>query len=63
MHTVHGTFKLKSCTEWFDPESGDAVGEIFVDAASGGSGNHDRDTDMPHILEREHYPPAGNGSL
>src|SRR5271157_4709148 len=57
MHSVHGTFKLKSGTVRFDPKSGDASGEIVVDATSGESGNHDRDADMhKKVLESARYP-------
>src|SRR5271166_3076572 len=57
MHTVHGTFKLTSGTVKFDPRSGEASGEIVVDATSGESGNHDRDADMHNkVLESARYP-------
>jgi polyisoprenoid-binding protein YceI len=57
MHSVHGTFKLKSGAVKFDPKSGDAAGEIVVDATSGESGNHDRDADMHNkVLESKRYP-------
>jgi polyisoprenoid-binding protein YceI len=57
MHTVHGTFKLKSGTVKFDPKSGDASGEIIVGATSGESGNHDRDADMHNkVLDSARYP-------
>jgi len=57
MHTVHGTFKLKSGVVKFDPKTGDASGEIVVDALSGESGNHDRDADMHNkVLESKRYP-------
>jgi polyisoprenoid-binding protein YceI len=57
LHTVHGTFKLKSGVVKFDPRSGDASGEIIVDATSGESGNHDRDADMHNkVLESQRYP-------
>jgi polyisoprenoid-binding protein YceI len=57
LHTVHGTFKLKSGVVKFDPKSGDASGEIVVDATSGESGNHDRDADMHNkVLESKRYP-------
>ena len=57
MHTVHGTFKMKSGAVKFDPTSGDAAGEIVVDATSGESGDHDRDADMHNkVLESAHYP-------
>ena len=57
MHSVHGTFKLKSGHVKFDPKSGDAAGEIVVDATTGESGNHDRDADMHNkVLESVRYP-------
>jgi polyisoprenoid-binding protein YceI len=57
MHSVHGTFKLKSGSVKFDPKSGDSSGEIVVDATSGESGNHDRDADMHNkVLESARYP-------
>ena len=57
MHTVHGTFKLKSGAVKFDPASGNASGEIVVDATSGESGNQDRDADMHNkVLESGRYP-------
>ena len=57
MHSVHGTFKLKSSVVKFDPKTGDASGEIIVDATSGQSGNHDRDADMHNkVLESARYP-------
>ncbi len=57
LHSVHGTFKLKSGAVKFDPKSGEASGEIVVDATSGESGNHDRDADMHNkVLESARYP-------
>lgn len=57
MHTVHGTFKLKSGVVKFDPKSGDAAGEIVVDATSGESGDQGRDADMHQkVLESARYP-------
>lgn len=57
LHTVHGTFKLKSGSVTFDPKSGDASGEIIVDGTSGESGNHARDKKMhKEILESQRYP-------
>ncbi len=56
LHTVHGTFKLRSGSVTFDPKSGDASGEIIVDATSGESGNHARDKKMhKEILESQRY--------
>ena len=57
LHTVHGTFKLKSGSVTFDPKSGDASGEIIVDATSGESGNNSRDKKMhKEVLESQRYP-------
>jgi polyisoprenoid-binding protein YceI len=57
MHTVHGTFKLRSGSVTFDPQSGAASGEIIVDATSGESGNHSRDKKMhKEVLESQRYP-------
>jgi polyisoprenoid-binding protein YceI len=57
LHTVHGTFALKSGTVHFDPETGKAGGEIVVYASSGESGNSSRDTRMhKEILESSRYP-------
>ena len=57
LHTVHGTFKMRSGSVTFDPKSGDASGEIIVDATSGESGNHARDKKMhKEILESQRYP-------
>jgi len=56
LHTVHGTFKLKSGTIQIDAGSGKAVGELVIDAASGESGNGDRDERMhKNILESGKY--------
>lgn len=57
LHTVHGVFKLKSGDLWFDPSTGQAGGQIVVDASSGESGNDGRDTRMhKNILESAMYP-------
>jgi polyisoprenoid-binding protein YceI len=57
VHTVHGTFNLKSGSVHFDPETGKAGGEIVVYATSGESGNGSRDARMhKEILETAKYP-------
>jgi polyisoprenoid-binding protein YceI len=57
LHTVEGTFKLKSGTIRFDPASGKIGGSIIVDATSGESGNAGRDRKMHReILESGKYP-------
>ena len=59
VHTVHGTFKLKSGTVRFDPATRKAVGEVIVDVASGDSGSAARDRRMhKDILESSRYPDA-----
>lgn len=57
LHTVHGTFALKSGMLRFDPESGSAAGEFVAFATSGESGNDSRDKKMhAEILESARYP-------
>ncbi len=57
LHTVHGTFRVKSGSIHFDPATGAAGGEVIVDAASGESGSNARDSRMKHnILEVGRYP-------
>jgi len=57
LHTVEGTFKLKSGTIRFDPSTGKMSGSIIVDATSGESGNGGRDRKMHReILESGKYP-------
>lgn len=59
LHTVHGTFALKSGTVHFDPATGKAGGEIVVSAASGETGNSSRDAKMhKEILETAKFPDA-----
>ncbi|MEO7145491.1 MAG: YceI family protein [Bryobacteraceae bacterium] len=59
LHTVHGTFKLKSGTSRFNTEEGSASGAVVADVASGESGNGARDRRMhKSILESRRYPEA-----
>jgi polyisoprenoid-binding protein YceI len=57
LHTVHGTFRLKSGRVSFDPTAGKLSGLLVVDATSGESGNGGRDSKMHReILESQRYP-------
>jgi polyisoprenoid-binding protein YceI len=57
LHTVHGTFHLKSGSLQFDPQTGKASGELVVDAASGESGSEGRDRRMrKEILQTDRHP-------
>ncbi len=57
LHTVHGTFLMKSGTIHFNPATGNASGEIVAIATSGESGNSSRDKRMhKEILESSKYP-------
>ncbi len=57
LHTVQGTFRLKSGNVLFDPSTGDASGQMIVDATSGNSGNKTRDAKMHReVLESARYP-------
>jgi polyisoprenoid-binding protein YceI len=57
MHTVHGSFALKSGKIQFDPASGAASGSIVLDAKSARTGNDGRDGKMHReILESDKYP-------
>jgi polyisoprenoid-binding protein YceI len=57
LHTVHGTFKLKRGNIHFDDATGQASGELVVDATSGDSGSKARDGKMhKEILESQKFP-------
>ena len=57
LHTVRGSFKLKSGVIHFDSSTGKASGSVVVDATSGESGSGARDRRMhKNILESERYP-------
>lgn len=57
LHLVHGTFRLKSGEIHFDSSTGEARGEIRVDAGSGDTENSGRDKKMHNeILESPKYP-------
>jgi polyisoprenoid-binding protein YceI len=57
LHTVHGTFLLKRGDLRFDAATGQASGELVVDATSGASGNGTRDRNMhSNVLESARYP-------
>jgi len=57
LHTVHGTFNLKSGEVRFDPVSGKASGAIVVAATSGDTANDGRDKKMHgKVLESEKFP-------
>lgn len=57
LHTVHGTFQLRSGTVRFDTSTASASGLLVVDATSGDSGSKARDRKMhKEILESDKYP-------
>jgi polyisoprenoid-binding protein YceI len=59
LHTVHGTFKLKSGTIRFDTATGKAGGLVVVDVASEESDNVSLDRKMQkEVLETRKYPEA-----
>lgn len=56
LHTVHGTFKVKSGALQLEP-AGKMAGEVVVDATSGESGSGMRDRKMnKEVLESAKYP-------
>lgn len=57
LHTIHGTFKLKSGELIYSPGSGVAEGEILVDATTGETGDAARDKEIQNeVLESNRYP-------
>ncbi|MGC2111134.1 MAG: YceI family protein [Candidatus Korobacteraceae bacterium] len=57
LHTVHGTFRMKSGDLELNPANGKASGTLIVDATSGDTGNQSRDHKMhKEILESAKYP-------
>ncbi len=57
VHTVHGSFKLKSGSFRIDPGTGEASGQIVIDATSGESGDSSRDKRMQSVvLQSPRYP-------
>ena len=57
LHTVHGSFRLKSGQVRYDSATATVHGSLLADATSGQSGNHIRDRRMHReILESACYP-------
>jgi polyisoprenoid-binding protein YceI len=57
LHTVHGSFRLKTGQVRFDPATNSISGELVVDAPSGNSGSTGRDCKMhKEILQSVRYP-------
>jgi polyisoprenoid-binding protein YceI len=57
LHTVHGTMQLKRGEIRFNPATGEASGEIVVDATSAQTGNQSRDGKMHReVLQSARYP-------
>lgn len=57
LHTVHGSFQLRSGDVEYKVASKSVIGSLVVDATSGQSGNHIRDRKMhKEILESYRYP-------
>jgi len=59
LHTVQGTFKVKSGTIRYDLSSGQASGQVAVDVRSGETGDAARDRQMHEaVLESDRFPDA-----
>ena len=57
LHTVHGTMNLERGQIHFDRSTGEASGEVVVDATSAQTGNKSRDRKMhKEILQSARYP-------
>jgi polyisoprenoid-binding protein YceI len=57
LHTVHGSFQLKSGDVEYKIATKSVSGNLIVDATSGQSGNHSRDHKMhKEILQSDQYP-------
>jgi polyisoprenoid-binding protein YceI len=57
LHTVEGSFDVASGEIRYDPETGQASGEIVIDTASGTTNNRRRDRRMhSEVLLSERYP-------
>jgi polyisoprenoid-binding protein YceI len=57
LHTVHGTFKLKSGQIHWDPSMGHVSGAVVIDATSGDTDNPSRDKNMhAQVLDSAKFP-------
>lgn len=57
LHTVHGTMQLERGEIRFDPATGNASGEVVVDATSAQTGNKSRDRKMhQEVLQSAKFP-------
>jgi len=60
LHTIHGSFNLKSGDLEYDTKTSLLRGALIVDATSGRSGNRTRDRHMQgDVLESARYPEIG----